>query len=98
MIQLVLACGDRHLHTICIDCDVSLYTMHCVVTGHLTFCVLLFYCAVENEIICRLYNKEAVIEFLLNRSKLECASKFSYIRGLKASEQNGFVSHVISVE
>jgi hypothetical protein len=31
----------------------------------------------------RLYNKEAIIEFLLDRSKLECAAKFSYIRGLK---------------
>lgn len=31
----------------------------------------------------RLYNKEAVIEFLLNRSKSESASKFNYVRGLK---------------
>jgi hypothetical protein len=31
----------------------------------------------------RLYNKEAVLEFLLDRSKLECAAKFCHIRGLK---------------
>ena len=35
---------------------------------------------------CRLFNKESLIEFLLDRSKFECASNFSYIRGLRVSD------------
>ena len=31
----------------------------------------------------RLYNKEAVLEFLIDRSKFECASSFEHLKGLK---------------
>ncbi|KAL3867831.1 hypothetical protein ACJMK2_040677 [Sinanodonta woodiana] len=31
----------------------------------------------------RLYNKESALEFLLDRSKFECASSFEHLRGLK---------------
>ncbi|KAL8622449.1 hypothetical protein ACOMHN_034114 [Nucella lapillus] len=31
----------------------------------------------------RLYNKESVLEFLIDRSKFECANSFAHLRGLK---------------
>ena len=31
----------------------------------------------------RLYNKESVLEFLIDRSKFECAASFDHLRGLK---------------
>ena len=34
---------------------------------------------------CRLYNKEAVLEFLIDRSKFECAASFQHLRGLTVS-------------
>ncbi|KAK3091639.1 hypothetical protein FSP39_021444 [Pinctada imbricata] len=35
----------------------------------------------------RLYNKESVLEFLIDRSKFECAASFEHLRGLKDLKQ-----------
>ncbi|KAJ8305354.1 hypothetical protein KUTeg_015899 [Tegillarca granosa] len=34
-----------------------------------------------------LYNKEAVLEFLIDRSKFECAPSFDHLKGLKDLKQ-----------
>ena len=36
----------------------------------------------------RLYNKESALEFLIDRTKFECAPSFEHLRGLKVSESN----------
>ncbi|PVD23278.1 hypothetical protein C0Q70_16544 [Pomacea canaliculata] len=54
------------------------------------------HCAISQEVLVqpimacelgRLYNKESALEFLIDRSKFECASSFEHLRGLKDLKQ-----------
>lgn len=45
--------------------------------------ILIFFASFLSMFISRLYNKESILEFLIDKSKFENASGFAHIRGLK---------------